>query len=196
MNVKNTFVIIAVLLFTSSLMASEWEVDAAHSSIGFTVKHMVISKVRGSFNTYTASPVLFDPEKPNSISATVEIDVASINTNNEKRDTHLKNADFFNVEEFPTIKFTAKGIKKISDGNYEVTGDMTMLGKTNQIVLTGEGFAGEYKNPWGQTISAISATGTINRDDFGLNWNKALESGGFLISKDVEIELNLELTKK
>jgi len=196
MNIKNISVIVAVLIFTSSLMATEWEVDAAHSSIGFTVKHMVISKVRGSFNTYTASPILFDPQNPNSISASVEIDVASINTNNEKRDIHLKNPDFFNVEEFPKIKFTATGIKKTSDGHYQVTGEMTMLGKTNQVVLSGEGFSAQYKNPWGQIVSAISAAGTINRDDFGLNWNKALESGGFLISKEVEIELNLELVKK
>ncbi len=196
MKFKNIIVLLAVLILSSSLMAGEWDIDAAHSSIGFTVKHMVISKVRGSFNDYTASTVVFDPENPTSISARIEIDAASINTNNQKRDEHLKSKDFFNAEKFPKITFIANGIEKNAAGSYKVTGDLTMLGKTNPVILSGEGFTAQYKNPWGQTITAVSATGTINREDFGLSWNKTLESGGFLISKDVEIEINLELVKK
>ncbi len=179
---------------TLSAEASEWSIDAVHSSIGFTVKHMMVSTVRGSFGAYE-SKVSFDPAKPASFSATLSIDAASINTGVEKRDNHLRNADFFEAEKYPKITFKSKKLEALGNAHYRVTGDLTIRDVTKEVVLEGEGFAAMYKTPWGKTVTAVSAKGMINREDFGLKYNAVLESGGVMVSKEVVIELELELTK-
>lgn len=195
MKFKISIVIVISLAIAGSLFAGEWKIDKAHSTIGFAVKHMFVTTVRGSFGDYDAF-LKFDPENPDEIIASATIKAASINTNNEKRDNHLRGEDFFMTEQYPDITFKAKKIKPLGDGHYQMTCDLTMRGTTKEIMLEGEGFKATYKNPWGQIVTAASLRGTINRDDFGINWNQALEAGGFLVSKEVELEIDLELVKK
>jgi polyisoprenoid-binding protein YceI len=195
MKFKIFIAIIVSMAIAGASFAGEWEIDKAHSTIGFSVKHMLVTTVRGSFGDYEAS-LMFDPEKPDKITASATIKAASITTNNEKRDDHLRGDDFFMTEEYPDITFMAKKVKPLGDGRYQITCDLTIRGKTKEIMLEGEGFQATYKNPWGQTVTAASLRGTINRDDFGVNWNQALETGGFLVSKEVELEIDLELVKK
>jgi len=187
--------IIVLMAIAGASFAGEWEIDKAHSTIGFSVKHMLVTTVRGSFGDYDAS-LNFDPENPEKIQASATIKAASINTANEKRDGHLRGGDFFMTEEHPDITFMAKKVKPLGNGRYQIICDLTIRGTTKEIMLEGEGFRANYKNPWGQTVTAASLRGTINRDDFGINWNQALETGGFLVSKEVELEIDLELVKK
>jgi polyisoprenoid-binding protein YceI len=194
MIVKNLLVVIFSGLISLSAEASEWSIDQVHSSIGFSVKHMMVSTVRGSFGKYE-SKITFDPAKPNAIQAELTIEANSINTGVEKRDTHLKSADFFDVEKYPKITFKSKKIESLGNSRYRVTGDLTIKDVTKEIVLEGEGFGSTYKNPWGSTVTAVSARSSINREDFGLKWNVALESGGVLVSKEVVLEIELELVK-
>lgn len=194
MSVMKLLVVGIIGLSALSAEASEWSIDPVHSSIGFSVKHMMVSTVRGSFGTYE-SKISFDPVKPATFSAELSIDANSINTGVEKRDTHLKSADFFDVVKYPKITFKSKKIASLGQNRYRVTGDLTIKDVTKEIVLEGEGFGSTYKNPWGSTVTAVSARSTISREDFGLKWNVALESGGVLVSKDVVLEIELELVK-
>ena len=186
-------VVISGIAFGSA-EASEWSIDPVHSSIGFAVKHMMVSTVRGSFGKYE-SKISFDPAKPNALNAELTIEANSINTGVEKRDDHLRSADFFDVEKFPKITYKSKKIEALGDSRYRVTGDLTMKDVTKEVILEGEGFGSTYKNPWGSTVTAVSAKGTINRDDFHLLWNVELEGGGVLVSKNVVLEIELELVK-
>jgi len=194
-NIKNHLVIIMVLMLSSITFATEWEIDKSHSTIGFSAKHMLVSTVRGSFTEFDAV-LNFDPEHPNKIEASVTIQVASINTKNEKRDSHLRSDGFFLAEEFPEIKFKAKGIKPLGNHRYEITSDLTMRGVTKEVKLIAEGFSVFHKNPWGNVVAFASLKATVNKDDFGLSWNKPLDAGGFLVSKEIEIEIELEMSKK
>jgi polyisoprenoid-binding protein YceI len=191
---KYLTIILLVVSFGSSSHASDWTIDPVHSSIGFAVKHMVVSTVRGSFGVYE-SKISFDPAKPTSIIAEIEIDAKSIDTGVKKRDNHLRNADFFDVEKFPKLKFKARKIESLGGSHYKVIGDLTIKDVTREIALDGDGFGGLYKNPWGKSVTAVSARATINREDFGLVWNVPLENGAFLVSKNVDLEIELELVK-
>ncbi|MDK9698572.1 MAG: YceI family protein [bacterium] len=192
---KTTIALVAAFVISGGAAAAEWEVDLAHSSVGFAVKHMMVSTVRGSFNKYEAK-VIFDDAKPEALQVEAKIDVNSIDTRNAQRDAHLKSADFFEAEKHPQMIFKSKSAKSLGGGKYEVTGDLTMRGVTRQIVLKGEGFTPILDTPWGKKVTAARATALINREDFGLTYNKALETGGFVVGKEVTIELELELTKK
>lgn len=174
--------------------ATEWTIDQAHSSIGFSVKHMVVSTVRGSFGKFEGK-VTFDPAKPASFNAELTIDVKSIYTGVEKRDEHLRNSDFFDAEKYPQIKYKSKKLESLGNSRYRVTGDLTMRGVTKEVVLEGEGFGSTYKTPRGKTVTAVSARGTINREDFGIMYNAALESGGVVVGREVTLEIELELIK-
>ncbi|WP_079526156.1 YceI family protein [Solibacillus isronensis] len=166
-------------------------VDQTHSTIGFEVKHMMVSKVKGQFNNYTANVEAADLTDLTTASISFELDVASINTNNEDRDNHLKSADFFSTDEFGKMKFTATNIKKDGD-DYKVTGDLTIKDVTKPVTFDVE-YGGKGTNPWGVEVYGFEAETKINREDFGLTWNAALETGGVLVGKDIKIKVELEL---
>jgi len=167
----------------------KWNVDAAHSSIGFSVKHMMVSKVRGSFGDFGAE-VEANETDLTAANIAFTIKVASINSGNEDRDNHLRSADFFDVEQYPEIKFVANNITK-KDDDYEIAGDITIKDVTKPIVFEAE-YGGKGTNPWGQEVVAFSAETKLNREDFGLTWNQALETGGVLVGKDIKITIDLE----
>jgi polyisoprenoid-binding protein YceI len=167
----------------------KWTIDAAHSEIGFSVKHMMISKVKGSFTSFDAE-VEANEEDLNGALIDFKIDVASINTNNKDRDNHLRSADFFDAESHPHITFKANDIVK-KDDEYELTGDLTIKGITRPATFEVE-YGGKGTNPWGVEVVAFSAEGKVNRKDFGLTWNQALETGGVMVGEDIKISLELE----
>ena len=170
---------------------AKWTVDQSHSTIGFEVKHMMVSKVKGHFNSYTADVEATDLTDLTTASIHFGINVPSINTNNEDRDNHLKSGDFFNADEFPEIKFTSKNISKDGD-DYKVTGDITIKDVTKTVTFDVE-FGGKGINPWGVEVYGFEAETKINREDFGLTWNATLETGGVLVGKDIKIKVELEL---
>jgi len=167
----------------------KWNVDASHSSIGFSVKHMMVSKVRGSFADFTAE-VEADETDLTGANIAFTIKVASINTGSEDRDNHLRSADFFDAETYPEIKFIANNISKKGD-DYEIAGDLTIKDVTKPVVFEAE-YGGKGTNPWGVEVVAFEAETKINREEFGLTWNAALETGGVLVGKDIKITLDLE----
>ncbi len=182
-----------VLTIAAWASASEWTVDKAHSSIGFTVSHMVISKVPGKFTDFDGN-VTFDPAHPADGSVSFTIQAASISTDNEKRDSHLKSADFFDVEKYPEITFVSTKVEPGNDNHYQITGDLTMRGVTKPVTFDAV-LNGVVDDPWGNTKSGFTATTTINRQDFGVNWSKTLDTGGLVAGNDVDITVELELTE-
>ncbi|WP_147532908.1 YceI family protein [Bacillus marasmi] len=170
---------------------TKWTIDQSHSSVGFEVKHMMVSKVKGQFDAYTAEVEAADLADLTSAVVSFKFDVASINTRNEDRDNHLKSADFFDVETFATIDFTSTSITKDGD-DYKLTGDLTIKDVTKPVTFTVE-FGGKGTNPWGVDVYGFEAEAKINREEFGLTWNAALETGGVLVGKDVKIKVELEL---
>ena len=168
-------------------MATKWNLDTAHSEITFKVRHMMISNVKGAFNTFTAEVEAEDDTFKNAkVSATIQTD--SIDTNNADRDTHLKSADFFNVEQNPTITFESDSLAD------DVTGHLTINGVTKPVQLEVE-FGGINQDPWGNTKAGFTFEGKIKRSDFGLNWNAALETGGVLVRDEVKIAGELQFVK-
>jgi len=175
-------------------MKTTYQIDPAHSSAQFTVRHMMITNVRGGFQKVTGT-VVYDPQNPAASSVNAEIDAASINTNEAQRDAHLRSADFLHAEKFPTITFRSTGIESADEGEIKLTGDLTIHGVTKPVVLKVEGPSPEGKDPWGNTRTGATATTKIKRSDFGLTWNTALETGGFLVGDELKIELDLSLIK-
>ncbi len=171
------------------------EADPAHTTAGFAVKHMVVTTVRGEF-TKVSSTLHWNKEDPGKSSVDVKIDAASVNTNNEKRDTHLKSPDFFDAQKCPEITFKSNRIAKESADKYKVSGDLTMHCVTRPVSLDVQFADRPVKSPWGTTIYAANATGRIKRSDWGLTWNKTLESGGVLVSDDINLDLDLEYVSK
>ena len=175
--------------------ATTLEIDLAHSTAQFSVKHLMVSNVRGEFTKLTGTVELDEQDITRSrVQAT--IDASTIATRDEKRDAHLKSADFFGVEKYPTITFKSTSVQKAGKGKLKVTGDLTLHGVTRQVVLDVEGPSAEAKDPWGNVKIGANASTRINRKDFGLTWNTALEAGGVLVGEEVAITLDLELTKK
>ena len=168
-----------------------WNIDPAHSNAQFSVRHMMISNVKGEF-TKVKGTASFDPSNPETLSAEAEIDVSTINTREHDRDNHLKSPDFFHVEEYPTITFKSKRAEKSADG-LKLTGNLTIHGVTREVKLDVEGPTPPTKDPWGNTRVGASATPKINRKDFGLTWNQALETGGLLVGDEIKITLDVEL---
>ncbi|HZG57016.1 YceI family protein [Paenibacillus sp.] len=173
---------------------STWALDPTHSSVSFTIKHMMFSKVRGSFKNFDAS-IQADPSDLTTAQISFSVDLASVDTNNADRDNHLRTADFFDVENHPKLTFVAKTIAKSGDGEYDVTGDLTLHGVTRSETFKVE-FGGEGKDPWGNVKAAFQAAGTIKRSDYGLTWNAALEAGGFLVGDDVKVEIEIQAAKQ
>ena len=172
-----------------------WEIDPAHSSAQFSVKHMMIANVRGEFSKVSGR-VSFDPENLEESSVEASVDVSSISTREPDRDAHLKSADFFDVARFPNMTFRSKRIVKNSDASLQLVGDLTIHGVTRETAFTLEGPTAPLKDPWGNVRRGASATAKINRKDFGLTWNAALEAGGVLVGDEVKITLDVELVQK
>ncbi len=171
-----------------------WEIDAKHSQATFAVKHMMFTTVRGHFKVLSGH-LHIDEQNPANSWVDAQVDTTSIDTNDTNRDNHLRSPDFFDVEKYPTLNFKSKKVEHVGGNNYNVTGDLTMHGVTKEAVFQAE-YAGLGKDPWGQQRVGLSAKTKINRRDWGLNWNQALEAGGVLVSEDVTIEIDLSATSQ
>jgi polyisoprenoid-binding protein YceI len=169
--------------------AGTYNLDAAHTTIGFVVKHMMVSKVRGSFGDFTGSVTIAD--NPLESSAQLTIKTESLTTGVADRDGHLRSDDFLSVEKFPTITFTSTRVVSHSGDEFTVVGDLTIRDVTKEIELTVE-YGGAGTNPWGQAVWGFSLTSEFDREDFGLTWNQALETGGVLVGKKIKVEIEGE----
>ncbi len=170
-----------------------WQIDTSHSSVDFSIRHMMISTVRGTFERFSGT-VEADEANPTAALVDVQIEVASINTRDEKRDAHLRSPDFFDVDTYPSISFKSKRVERTNDDTGKLIGDLTIKDVTREVVLDVE-YAGQSRSPWGTTSAGFSATTKINRKDWGLNWNVALETGGVLVADEVKIHIEVELVK-
>lgn len=171
-----------------------WQIDFAHSHIQFTVRHMMISKVRGTFETFEGD-ISFDPDNLEETAVHIKINTNSINTRNDDRDTHLSSPDFLHAEQFPYLVFQSTRVEQIDQNTGKLYGDLTIKDQTHPVVLDVE-YPGIALSPWGTTSAGFSAETTINRGEWGLTWNQALETGGVLVGDKVKIEIELELVKQ
>jgi polyisoprenoid-binding protein YceI len=182
-----------VLTASSVAQAQSWTIDQAHSAAHFAVRHMMVSTVRGDMGKITGA-VSVDPKQPSAGSIEATIDVAGIDTREPGRDTHLKSADFFDVANFPTMTFKSTKIEPASAGGFKVTGDLTIKGVTKEVVLDVEALRPAIKDQRGMTRTGTTATTKINRQDFGVKWSRALDGGGVVVSDEVAITIDVELT--
>ncbi len=181
-------------LTTPEVSTSTWNIDPVHSNAQFKVKHMMISNVRGEFSAVTGS-LKFDSADIARSQVEASIDAGTISTKDAQRDAHLKSADFFDVEKFPALTFKSTRVTKSGEGELKVAGDLTIHGVTRSVVFEVEGPSAPMKDPWGNTRVGLSATTRINRKDFGLTWNAALETGGILVGEEVTINLDIQFIK-
>jgi len=188
----------AVGLFALSpalAQASTWDVDPAHSTVEFSVRHMMVTTVKGQFQKVKGA-VELDEKDVTKSSVEVSVDTASIDTREAKRDAHLKSADFFDAAKFPALTFKSTKVEKAGKGKLKVTGDLTMHGVTKPVVLTVDGPSASIKDPFGRTVRGVMATGKLDRKDWGMTWNKALDTGGMVVSDEVKLEINAELAER
>jgi polyisoprenoid-binding protein YceI len=173
---------------------TKWVLDPAHSKIGFKVRHLMISHVMGNFKQFEGE-ILSEGNNFNNASVKLTINTASVDTENADRDTHLKSADFFDVEKFPVMTFSSTSMEDLGDETFELKGLMKIKDVENPVKLSVE-FGGVMKDPWGNDKAGFSISGKLNRKDFGLNWNAALEAGGVLVGEEVKIICDIELAKQ
>lgn len=194
---KKLFISTAVLLTGLATAQTNWKVDNSHSKLGFSVTHAMVSEVEGKFKVYNGDVSSKSDLDFTNASISFTADASSINTEDEKRDGHLKSPDFFDVEKFPNITFKSVSMKPNGKGKtaYELEGDLTMHGVTKRVKLLAIGAAKTIKDPWGNTKYGFKVTGVINRKDYGLNWNAVLEAGGVIVSEEVALNINIELNK-
>jgi len=171
-----------------------WQIDQGHSEVSFSAKHLMISTVRGRFNTYTGT-VEADEQNPTAAVVNVQIDASSLVTGDEKRDGHLRSPDFLDAEQFPYITFKSTSVQQVDESHGKLSGDLTIRDVTKPVVLDFE-YAGQAKTPWGTTSAGFSASTKISRKEWGLNWNVALETGGWLVGDQITISIELELVKQ
>jgi len=176
------------------MTTTKWSLDPMHSEIQFKVKHLMISTVTGGFNKFTGT-VETDGDDFTTAKVQFVADINSINTNNEHRDQHLKNADFFEIEKYPSLEFSGKSMEKIDDENYKLHGELTLKGVTKALSLDVE-FGGITQDPWGNTRSGFSVNGKINRKDFGMEFNAVGETGGLLLGEEIKLMANAEFVKE
>ncbi len=175
------------------MTVSKWVLDAAHSNLDFSIRHMMIAKVKGAFESFDAG-IEADPEDLTSASISFNVDVASVNTRSEDRDNHLRSADFFEAEKYPKMTFVSKRIVKTGENEYEITGDLTIRDATHSETVS-VSYEGSGKDPWGNEKVGFSGNGTIKRSDYGLTWNAALETGGVLVGDEVKISFEIQASK-
>jgi polyisoprenoid-binding protein YceI len=175
----------------SSPTLTAWTIDAAHSQVGFAVKHLMISTVRGRFGAVSGT-VTFPEGDYADGQVDVTIDAASIDTREDKRDAHLRSADFFDVEKFPALTFKSRRVQDVNGETFQLVGDLTIKDVTREVVLDVE-VEGFQKDPWGNQKAGFSASTRVNRKDFGLTWNQALETGGLLVGDEIKISLDIQL---
>jgi polyisoprenoid-binding protein YceI len=185
----------AALSLPAAAANSNWQIDPAHSSAQFSVRHMAISTVRGAFSKVTGS-VVFDDKDVTKSTVEVTIDANSVDTRVPDRDSDLRSEKFFDVAHYPSITFKSKRVEQVAPGKLKVTGDLTIRGTTKEVVLDVEGPTAPMKDPWGNTRNAATATTKINRQDFGVKWNATLDNGGVVVGDDVSIIIDVELVKK
>jgi polyisoprenoid-binding protein YceI len=191
---RNILLLAAVIAVAApALRAETYGIDSAHSQVGFRIKHLV-GKVPGRFTGFSGT-IEYTPGKPESWKVDAKIDPATINTDNEKRDGHLKAADFFDVAKFPDMAFKSTKVTDVKGETAKLHGDLTMHGVTKAVVLDLE-IGGTTKDPWGKTRAGFAATGTINRKDFGITYNSVLDNGGLMLGEDVAISLDIEAVLK
>ena len=171
-----------------------WQIDSAHSEIQFSARHMMISKVRGTFETFTGT-VELDEKNPEAAVVDVTVDLTSINTREDQRDAHLRSADFFDVDNHPQAHFRSTKVERTGDKRAKLTGDLTIRGVTKPVTLDVV-YEGMAKSPWGTMSAGFSASGKLNRKDWGLNWNQALETGGVLVGEEIQLNIEVELVKQ
>ncbi len=184
-----------VLALPAEVPAGTWELDSAHTGVQFKVRHLMVSYVRGDFEKVSGE-IVYDEQDVSKSSADITIDVASINTRVAKRDKHLRSPDFLDVAKHPSITFKSKKVEKAGNGKLKMTGDLTIRGATREVVLEVEGPTPPIKDLQGKTRVGGIASTRINRKDFGLTWNKALEAGGVVVGDEVEITIDIEILKE
>lgn len=198
--VKKIIATALLLIFSSAAVSAQdsaekkegvWSVDNAHSSVSFSVRHMVIAKTKGDFKDFEGT-VHYDGNSFKGSSAEFTIKVASLDTDNEKRDEHLRSADFFDVEKYPDMTFKSTKVIPVDENNFKLVGDLTIKDVTREVTFDCE-FYGSTADPWGNTRAGFSARSSINRQDFNITWSKALETGGLVVGDEVEIMMELEL---
>ena len=179
----------------SSTQTTKWTIDPTHAEVGFSVRHMMIATVRGRFGAVNGT-VIVDEQNPKNSKVDVTIDARSVDTRQEMRDNHLRSPDFFDVEQFPNLHFVSKRIEgDPRKGEFRVIGDLTIRGVTREAELKAT-LEGEGKDPWGNERAGFSASGKLNRSEFGLNWNQALETGGVIVSDEVKLAIDVEVVKQ
>jgi polyisoprenoid-binding protein YceI len=192
---KNVFLALAVVLSVFSTQAqTTWKVDASHTSLGFSVAHMVIAETEGRFKVYEGT-IVTKNEDFTDAQINFSVDVASINTEDAKRDEHLRNSDFFDAPKYPKMTFKSTSFKKVSGKNYVLEGDLTIKGVTKRVKFDVV-YNGQVKSPWGTQKAGFTAKTVINRTDYGLKYNSVLEAGGLAIGEEVNISLKLEFDKQ
>jgi polyisoprenoid-binding protein YceI len=185
----------AVLAFSLPAATTDWQIDPAHTAAGFSVKHLMISTVRGQFKGVSGT-VVWDDQDITKSKIDVTIDATTIDTSEPKRDEDLKSDKFFDVAKYPTITFKSKNIERVSSGKLKIVGDLTIHGVTKEVVLDVEGPTGPIKDPWGNTRVAASAATRVNRQDYGVKWNANIDGGGVVVGDDVNITIDIEMVKK
>ncbi|MFQ3664262.1 MAG: YceI family protein [Chloroflexaceae bacterium] len=173
---------------------TSWVIDNSHSMIQFTVRHMMISKVRGRFERFSGS-VMFDEQNPINSSVNVQIEAASIETRDARRDAHLTSPDFLDAANYPYLTFASKRIEVLDESHGRIIGDLTIRGVTREVALDVE-YNGQARAPWGTTSAGFHGSTVMNRKDWGLNWNVGLETGGVLVGEEVQIDIELEIVKQ
>ncbi len=186
------WLVFAIPAFTQ---AAAWQIDPEHSSLQFKVRHLTVSNVKGDFSK-AKGVVTLDDQDFTKLTVEITIDAASVNTGHTKRDEHLRSPDFFDVTQYPTITFVSKKVIKAGANKLKVIGDLTIHGTTKEITVDVEGPTPEVKDPWGNFRRGVTATANINRRDFGLTWNKALDGGGLIVGEEVNIYVEVELVRK
>ncbi len=194
-NMMGIIVAAALLILPALATASTWQIDPVHTNIQFSVRHLMISNVKGVFHKFTGAFELDDKDITKSKASSV-IDVNSIDTGIEKRDEDLRSANFFDVAKYPTMTFVSKNFTRVGANKFKMTGDLTMHGITREVVLDMEGLETVVKDPWGNMRRGVTLATKINRRDFGLTYNKVLETGGVVVGDEVAINIEVEMIKK
>jgi polyisoprenoid-binding protein YceI len=192
---RTLIVLVVVIAAPLAASADTWQIDPVHTTVGFSVRHMTISTVRGQFNK-VAGTITANDNDPATAVIEATIDTASIDTHSPDRDSDLKSANFLDVAKYPTMTFKSKKIEAAGPGKYNVVGDLTLHGVTKEVTLAVEATGAPIKDPWGNMRAGATATTTINRKDFGLTWNKMIDAGGAVVGDAVAVEIDVEAVKK